>query len=385
MSRTTKPMRRCIGSALLTAALLVGVLSCTRAPDPAPSGSAKPEDWQAMVCSWRNRADAPAVVAGVARAGSSSWVGASGTTERNGGDAVDPSASFRIGSITKVFVAVVVLQLVEEGKLGLDDPVGDHLPGSPYAAVTIRQLLNHTSGIPDYSQVPALAKELFANRDRRWSPSEVLALVSTNKLAFAPGTRYQYSNTDYVVLGELLGAATGRSWAEQVRRRVLDPLHLDHTFLPGSEPVPARVVPGYFDADDDGDEENVETAGPWPALETSEGPAGAVVSTAADLLTFGDALFRGDLVEPSSKQAMVADGPFHPRTSNYGLGIEILRPDYRTTLWGHGGFVPGFRSGLWYVPSRDTVLVVLTNESRANPADLAELLMWTLPPPVRRS
>ena len=77
---------------------------------------------------------------------------------------------------------------------------------------------------------------------------------------------------------------------------------------------------------------------------------------------------------------MVTDGPFHPRRSNYGLGVEVLRPDYRTTLWGHGGFLPGFRSGLWYVPSRDTVLVVLTNESRANPADLAELLMWTVRP-----
>lgn len=381
MIRTTTALRRCTAGALLAAVLLFGVLACTRPPYPASEKLPTAEDWQTLVGSWRSRAEAPAVVAGV-DSPKRSWIGASGTAGREGGAAVDTSASFRIGSITKVFVAVVVLQLVEEESLGLDDPVGNHLRDTPYPSVTIRQLLNHTSGIPDYSQAPALAKELFANRDRRWQASEVLALVSTNKPAFAPGTQYQYSNTDYVVLGEIVGAITGRSWAEQVRQRVLDPLHLDHTFVAGWEPVPVSVVPGYFDSDNDGDEENVETAGPWPALETSEGPAGAMVSTAADLLTFGDALFRGDLLEPSSQQAMVADGPFHPRTSNYGLGVEVLRPDYRTNLWGHGGFVPGFRSGLWYVPSRDSLLVVLTNESRANPADLAELLLWTLPSPA---
>lgn len=81
---------------------------------------------------------------------------------------------------------------------------------------------------------------------------------------------------------------------------------------------------------------------------------------------------------------MVAEGPFHPRNSNYGLGLEIVRPDYQTTIWGHGGYLPGFRSILWHVPSRDAVIVVLTNQSRANPPDLAELVMRTLPEPARQ-
>jgi CubicO group peptidase (beta-lactamase class C family) len=76
---------------------------------------------------------------------------------------------------------------------------------------------------------------------------------------------------------------------------------------------------------------------------------------------------------------MVAEGPYHPRFSNYGLGVEILRPDYRTTIWGHGGFLPGFKSALWYVPSHDAVIVILANDARANPADLAELVMRDLP------
>jgi CubicO group peptidase (beta-lactamase class C family) len=141
-------------------------------------------------------------------------------------------------------------------------------------------------------------------------------------------------------------------------------------------------VPGYFDSDNDGDVENVESGGPWPALESSEGPAGAIVSNASDLVTFGEALFRGRLVQDSTLQAMVTEGPYHPRFSNYGLGLEIMRPDYRTTIWGHGGFLPGFKSALWYVPSRDAVIVVLANDTRANPADLAELAMRMLP--IRR-
>ena len=140
------------------------------------------------------------------------------------------------------------------------------------------------------------------------------------------------------------------------------------------------VIPGYFDTDNDGDLENVETGRPWTSLETSEGPAGALISTAPDLVVFGDALFRGRrLLRDGTLRAMVADNPFHPRFSNYGLGVEILRPDYRTTVWGHGGFLPGFKSTLWYVPSRDAVIVVLANDTRANPADLAELVIWALP------
>ena len=319
-------------------------------------------------------------MAGVDDASGRTWVGASGTSERGGTSPVDTSASFRIASITKVFVAVVVLQLVQEGRLRLDDPVARYLPDPATEGVTIRELLNHTSGLPDYSQATGLGKELLEHRDRHWSTAEVLALVAHDKRQFAPGTGYQYSNTDYVVLGEVIRVATGRSWAEQVRHRLLDPLHLSHTFIPGQEPTPAPVLPGYFDADNDGTEENVETRRPWPALETTEGPAGAIISTAPNCATFGDALFRGDLLQPGSLQAMEAEGPFHPRNSNYGLGLEMLRPDYQTTTWGHGGFLPGFRSVLWYVPSRDVVIVVLTNDSLANPPDLAELIMRSIPP-----
>ena len=231
----------------------------------------------------------PATVLGVSTS-DGTWLGASGTPERGGTLGVSPNSRFRVASITKVFVAVVVLQLVEERRLELDEVVSHYLTDGAFGSVTIRQLLNHTSGIPDYSMSDDFNAGLLNHRDRRWAAAELLALVEDKEADFAPGTDYAYSNTDYIVLGEVIEKVSGRSWAQEVRRRILDPLNLDSTYIAGAEPAQEAVVPGYFDTDNDGDVENVETGGPWPALETSEGPAGAIVSTASDLVTFGEAL-----------------------------------------------------------------------------------------------
>lgn len=339
-----------------------------------PDGATPEARLQSMVEQWRARADLAAVT--VAVDGRIRLLSASGTAERGGGGgAVTPESPFRIASVTKMFVATVVLQLVQEGRLSLSDPLSRYVEYPHADQVTIRHLLTHTSGIPDYGLTAHLGERLLEDRQRRWSTNEVLALVRDARPDFAPGTAYRYSNTGYVLLGEVIRAVTGSTWAAEVRRRILGPLRLDRTYVAGVEPVPGEVLPGYFDVDNDGDVENVETGGPWPSLETTEGPAGAMVSTAADLARFGHALFRGQLLAPATLREMVAEGAHHPRNSNYGLGLEIARPDYRTTMWGHGGSLPGFRSGLWYVPGEDLVVVVLANDSRANPLDLVELVM----------
>jgi D-alanyl-D-alanine carboxypeptidase len=368
-------IRMLVAAITLAPLMLSGGCRALSTPDP---GSPSAQALQSALDRWRSKADVPATVLAVSSS-DGIWLGASGTPERGGTVGITTNARFRVASITKVFVAVTLLQLVEERRLGLDDVVRHYLPDSEVGAVTIRQLLNHTSGIPDYSMSDDFTAGLLNHRERRWTAAELLALVKDKEPDFAPGTDYAYSNTDYIVLGEVIKKVSGRTWAQEVRRRILDPLNLDSTYIAGAEPAQEAVVPGYFDSDNDGDVENVETGGPWLALESSEGPAGAIVSTASDLVTFGEALFRGHLVLDSTLHAMVTEGPYHPRFSNYGLGLEIMRPDYRTTIWGHGGFLPGFKSALWYVPSRDAVIVVLANDARANPADLAELAMRMLP------
>ena len=150
------------------------------------------------------------------------------------GAALRPAAQFRIGSITKTFVATVVLQLVGEGRLRLDEPVAQRLPGllSNGHRITVRQLLNHTSGLPDYTEDP----ELFAGivKNRVWAPRELVALAEKHPQLFAPGSAWKYSNTNYIVAGLLVEAVTGHSLARELERRIFSPLQ------PGPHLVPGR-------------------------------------------------------------------------------------------------------------------------------------------------
>jgi D-alanyl-D-alanine carboxypeptidase len=352
--------------------ILVMVAGYLARPTTAP-GDAGP---RAILDHWRIRADVPAAVMAVQRADGTRWVGASGTLLRNGGGAVTPAARFRIASITKLFVATVVLQLAQENQLAVTDTLDRFMPAFPGAGgITVGQLLGHTSGVPDYGVIEGFTSRLLKDRGQRFTNEQVLSLVADRKRDFPPGTDYAYSNSGYILLAEVIAAVTHDTWAAQIRRRILNPLQLTDTYIAGAEPASAPVIPGYFDTDNDGIEENIETGQSWPSLETSEGAAGAIVSTAADLAKFGDALYHGRLLNAGTLQTMTAPHPHHPRNTNYGYGTEIIRLGYDTTVLGHGGFLPGFKSLLWYVPSRDLTIAVLTNDSTANPADLAELIL----------
>lgn len=382
------------------AALAVpGVLLVSAFVSPAqrhlpPSGPAR---LAAVVDTWRARADVPGVVVSVRLAGGTEWVRADAAPAVLSGG-LGPSSQFRIASITKAFVAVVVLQLAEEGLLGLDDQAERYLQGLPVVrGVTIRQLLNHTSGVPDYSAVdPEFGAQVLRDRGRRWTAGELVELAAQARPAFAPGTDYAYSNTNYVLLGMVIETITGTPWPVQVRTRILDPLRLDGTYIAGTE-APAStglstsegstgggsrpgdgVVPGFHDADRDGREEDVEASGvSWTSLPTSEDAAGAVVSTASDVSAFGSALAQGRLLSADSLTAMLAAPPLHPVGSRYGLGLETKVLGGGLIVWGHGGFVPGFRSTLWHEPDGGLTVAVLADSSSANTEDLAELVLRT--------
>jgi D-alanyl-D-alanine carboxypeptidase len=361
------------------AAVLLLVLCTTVTACGAPTSSgASPDDRSELVDRWRQRAQVPAVVVALDAAGRDREVHSSGSPRRGGTQPVPVDAPFRVASITKTLVATVVLQLVAEGRLRLDAPVRELLPQAP-AEITVRQLLDHTSGLPDYGRIDGFFDGLLRDRERVWTPAELLSLVAEYDRD-PPGTRWSYSNTGYVLLGEVVAAVTGRPWAAEVRARILDPLEMRDTWIAGAEPPRGVPLPGYGDGDGDGDEEDLETGGPWPSLETSEGAAGAAVSTAPDLARFGAALFRGRLLPGELLADMVTPTRFGARNTGYGLGVEVTRPDYRTTTWGNGGFLPGFRSTLQYLPDQDLVVVVLVNTSSAAPADLAELLARSVQP-----
>ncbi|HEX2178182.1 MAG TPA: serine hydrolase domain-containing protein [Actinomycetota bacterium] len=358
---------------------LVALMLVLAACGPVAQVSTAPAgEMASIVEAWRKRTPVPGVVAIVSAGPDGIQAVASGTLVRDGRRRVTVDTPFRAASITKLLVATVVMQLREEGRLSLDDPVSRHLPqagpiGRLLDGVTVGDLLAHTSGLPDASRSTELKTSLLEDPDRTWSVDQVLAIAAKGEPEFQAGSAYGYSNTNYLLLGKVIENLTGRPWQAEVRHRILDPTGMEASYLAGFEDPTGELAPGYFDLDNDGFTELVPD--PWPALETSEDAAGALVSTAPDLVRFLEAFAGGRLVPKRVVAEMTRPGRYSGRHTGYGLGVEVQRPDLETTVWGHGGLLPGHRSVLWHVPSKNLTVVVLTNESRSRLDGLAELLL----------
>ena len=268
---------------------------------------------------------------------------------------------YRIGSITKQFTSAAVMQLVEQKKVGLEDSIAAHLPGLPAAwrGVTIRQLLNHTSGIPSYTGLGEAWR-------RRWgeemTPDTLLALTASAPMWFAPGTSYRYDNSGYVLLGMLIEKHAGRPWATEIEERFAKPLGLADTRNCGTEPVIPRRVAGY-DKDD---------AGRWgnTAYLAMSQPyaAGALCSTVGDLVRWNQALHGGKVVSAASYAAMTTPaGAALKRGYGFGLARDSIagRPAIV-----HGGGIHGFNAANAWVPSARLSVTVLSNASSANSGEL---------------
>lgn len=294
------------------------------------------------------RAGVPGVL-GEARDGGGEWHGASGVAVRGTSRPPMPQDKFRIGSLTKPFVATVLLQLEAEGRVGLDDPVERWLPGVVRGGgqdgrrVTVRQLLGHTSGLYDFTADPDFRRS-YAGRHftahREGSP-DARALVRTamkHRRNFAPGTDWGYSNTNYVLAGMVIAKATGRSYAYEVERRIIRPLKLDDTSLPGtSSRVPAPHGHTYSKLPG-GAKRDVTVLDPSVA-----GASGEMISSTHDLVRFMRALLAGEVLPPRQLAQMKSTVPA-TGGDRYGLGLTEHRLACGTTVWGHEGVIQGSRS-----------------------------------------
>lgn len=269
---------------------------------------------------------------------------------------------FRVGSATKAFVATVVLQLVGEGKLALGDTVERWLPKlvPNGRSITVRQLLNHTSGLFDYAEDPrVLGPTLSRIPTRVWAPLELVAIATSHAPLFAPGARWAYSNTNYFLLGLIVEAATRQPLEAQLRNRIFTPLHLRGTSFDTKPRIAGRYARGYESVAGSGlrDVGSISPSIYWAA--------GAVVSTADDLARFFRELLRGRLLRPELLRAMrttVAVTPFQ----QYGLGLYRNRaPCGGSPFWGHGGGAPGYSTEALIRQDgrRQFVLLVNTSES----------------------
>nr|MDT0662831.1 serine hydrolase domain-containing protein [Micromonospora sp. DSM 115978] len=348
MSKLSRTVRSTLTALLLVTAVAVLPSSATAAPEPSTGAPAAATDSVSGLDRAALRralaevpaAGAPGVLAAV-RAGRADWAGAAGIADLSKARPAQPQMRHRVGSITKTFVATVLLQLVDEGRLDLDDPVGDLLPGALPddlgQLVTVRMLLNHTSGIGNYTT--ALLNSLdtvIQVGQTSYTPDELVAIGVGLPRTGEPGEAFSYSNTNYLLAGLILQRLTGNDPADEISRRILRPLRLTETYFPGADSTIRGPHAGaYFAPLVVRDFSGYDMSWAWMA--------GELIATMPDLNTFFRALLGGKLLSPAALAQMRTTVPFvpgQPEFGGYGLGI-YEQPTPCGSLWGHDGSVVG--------------------------------------------
>jgi D-alanyl-D-alanine carboxypeptidase len=306
-----------------------------------------------------------------------------GTTEL--GVQIPPAANthFRIASNTKTMTGALIVLLAQDGKLKLSDPVSTYIPDVPDGEnITVAQLLKMRSGLYGYTADPALAAAMDANPGKAWTPQEVLAIAFRHPPQFAPDASYEYSNTNYALLGLIAEKVGGRPLAQQFADRLFGPVGLTQTSLPAADDtsMPAPYSHGYMYggsfyalADDPypADMQAAAQAGTLQPVDyTNQNSsyataAGGAISTADDLATWMKALVSGKVFNADYHQqwltSLQPEDPAAPDGQKYGYGISYQRFGPNAAMFYHGGELPGFNSFMGYDPDNDVALVIWTN------------------------
>jgi D-alanyl-D-alanine carboxypeptidase len=319
----------------------------------------------------------PGIQAAVLLPDGKSWTGASGTTDYERREPFRTENLVRIGSITKLYTAAIVVRYVEEGKLRLDDRLSRWIPELARSdEITIEMLLRHTSGLPDtFEQFGTLLRSALW-RDTFWTPRELVARHD-GPLHFDPGTGWKYSNANYVFLGIVLEGISGRPYHELLRAEILGPYQLGDTFLAPYEPIPDRLVSGF-------DRDLMPMSSEQPPGQTSWASlafaSGGMVASARDLTRFTQALFAGGLVPDEALNRMVRFrevrkelGKENPAWTGHGLGIARYEIDGRE-YWGHAGLFIGSQGYALFDPKRRVHIAVLGNVSKFDADRVVEQL-----------
>ena len=287
------------------------------------------------------------------------------------GEAPPLDGEVRIGSNTKTFVAVVIMKMVEEGKVKLDEPIETYLPGLIKGQgvdgkkITVRQLLQHTSGLPEFwSGLP----DFFAMRNDYVSPRDVLDMALTRPAQFAPGAKFTYTNTNYIVLGLLAERVGKRPIAEQIETKIVKPLGLKHTYMPkeGEKALRSKHPRGYHTRDNKpGKLEDITDSDPSWAW-----AAGSMVSTPSELNKFMQSIFDGSLLNQASIAEMKKSVPMGDGGDVYGLGL-IGHKLSCGVAWGHGGAIPGYQTANAVGPDGAAAVIATTAMPHTNAKEAA--------------
>lgn len=329
--------------------------------DAPASGAAPADEFQDVLDRVREEVGFPGVVARVVTP-EYEWTGASGTIGADRSEEPGPDDHTRIGSITKTMTITALLQLAEDDRLSLDDPIGRYVPGLPNGDVaTLGQLASMVSGIPSYTFDEEFQQRLFDDPEASWTPEELLDYVRGDAPNFAPGERFEYSNTNTIALGLVVEQVSGQSLHEYFRTDIFDPLGMTETVMPTDAAIASPHLYGITEqGQPDG---QTADATDWNPLWGWS--AGAVISTVDDLELWGTALGTGEgILSPEMQQlrldSFLFDIPGATDTRAYGLGLGI-----ENGWLGHTGELPGFSTYVGYLPERRAVVVAAVNSDIA--------------------
>ena len=320
---------------------------------------------------WHKTGNFPGATFGVSLANGESFGLAVGYSNRDTKAPMKPDSRMLAGSVGKTFAAATALQLVKEGKINLDDKIEKYLGREPWFArlpnakdITIRQLMNHASGLVRYEFKEQFTRDLTANPDKVWKPAELVAYLLDEKPPFAAGKGWDYSDTNYIVLGMIIEKVTGRKFYDEANRRLLKPLKLSNS-IPQDGPRLKGVVQGYAGpVNPFGGKDEMIQAGKFVINPQFEWTGGGYASTAQDLARWAKMIYEGKAFSPDLL-SQVFDGvaaPMLGRETKYGLGV-IIRQTPSGTSYGHSGFFPGYMTDMMYFPDQKVAVAVQVNTS----------------------
>jgi D-alanyl-D-alanine carboxypeptidase len=366
----------------VSASVTLAIAGCSSTAEPAALKTIDAKAFQSVVADVAAKLKVPGAMV-LLRTPSGEFTAPYGTTELGAQTPPAADTHFRIASNTKTMTAALIVLLAQDGKLKFTDPVSAYVPDVPNGEnITVAQLLKMRSGLYGYTADPELAAAMDADPRRAWTPQQVLAIAFRHLPQFAPDAAYEYSNTNYALLGLIAEKVGGQPLARQLQDRLFGPVGLTQTSLPATDDtsIPAPYSHGYMYgasfyalADDPypADMQAAAQAGTLQPIDyTNQNSsyataAGGAISTAADLATWMKALVSGKVFNADFQQQWVAsrqaEDPDAPDGQQYGYGISYQRFGPKAAMFYHGGELPGFNSFMGYDPDNDVSLVIWTN------------------------
>ena len=326
---------------------------------------------QVKLDEWHKAGSFPGATLGVVLANGESFGLGVGFSDRDSKTPMKPSDRMLAGSVGKTFAAATALQLIAERKIALDDKIEKYLGREPWFArlpnakdITVRQLMNHTSGLVRYEFKEQFTKDLTANPEKVWKPAELVAYLLDEKPPFEAGKGWDYSDTNYIILGMIIEEVTGRKFYDEANRRLVRPLKLTDT-IPQDGPALKSVVQGYAGPNNPfGGTDAMIAKGKFVINPQFEWTGGGYASTARDLARWAKMIYEGKAFSPELLPQVLEGiaAPMLGRETKYGLGV-IIRKTTAGISYGHSGFFPGYMTDMMYFPEHKVAIAVQVNTS----------------------